>query len=108
MVLRDYEALLTQNDFLLQNLYEKLDDKDKELFYFDMEELNWRDFIGQSMLGIRTYLMKEDPKNIPEARKRFHRWVLRFKLKVAKFGLKFESKAARIESWKLSIKNDKI
>lgn len=64
--------------FFLQNLYEKLDDKDKELFYFDMEQLNWRDFIGQSMLGIRTYLMKEDPKNIPEARKRFHRWVLGF------------------------------
>lgn len=69
----------------MQNLYEKLDDKDKELFYFDMEQLNWRDFIGQSMLGIRTYLMKEDPKNIPEARKRFHRWVLWLQSKVANF-----------------------
>lgn len=56
-----------------QNLWSKLDDKDKEIFYFDMDAVNWPLFIKQSMFGIRTYLMKEDPKNIPEAHKRFQR-----------------------------------
>lgn len=56
-----------------QNLWEKLDDKDKEIFYFDMDTVNWPLFIEQSMFGIRTYLMKEDPKNIPQAVKRLQR-----------------------------------
>lgn len=40
-----------------------------------MDAVNWPVFIEKSMYGIRTYLMKEDPKNIPAARKRFQRSV---------------------------------
>lgn len=50
-----------------------MDEKDKEIFYFDMETVDWDVFIQQSMYGIRTYLMKEDPKNIPAAIKRMNK-----------------------------------
>lgn len=50
-----------------------MDEKDKEIFYFDMERVDWDVFIQQSMYGIRTYLMKEDPKNIPAAVKRMNK-----------------------------------
>lgn len=56
-----------------QNLWSKLEPKDKELFYFDMNDVDWSLFIKESMYGIRTYLMKEDPKNIPAALKRFQK-----------------------------------
>lgn len=40
-----------------------------------MDSVDWSLFIKQSMYGIRTYLMKEDPKNIPVAQTRFKRWI---------------------------------
>lgn len=61
------------NIYSFQNLWSKLDERDKELFYFDMEDVDWSLFIKHSMLGLRTYLMKEDPKNIPAAQIRFQR-----------------------------------
>lgn len=50
-----------------------MDDRDKEIFYFDMEDVDWNEFLKRGMNGIRQYLMKEDPKDIPAARKRFQR-----------------------------------
>jgi len=60
----------------VKNLWTKLDDRDKEIFYFDMDSVDWPEFIEQSMYGLRTYLMKEDPKNIPQAYKRFQRFKI--------------------------------
>ncbi|KAG5673693.1 hypothetical protein PVAND_003716 [Polypedilum vanderplanki] len=54
----------------VENLWRKLDIKDKELFFFDMNDIEWPMFFVESIYGIRTYLMKEDPKTIPEACKR--------------------------------------
>lgn len=58
----------------VQQLWNKLTPQDQRLFFFNMAELNWSETIDQSMFGIRTYLMKEDPNTIPEALKRTHRW----------------------------------
>lgn len=57
----------------LQNLYAKLDKRDKDLFMCDMETIDWATFLYGSMLGVRKHLMKEDSKNIPAARKRMNR-----------------------------------
>lgn len=51
-----------------------MDERDKELFYSDMESIDWATFLRGSMLGLRKHLMKEDPKNIPEAKKRMQRY----------------------------------
>lgn len=54
----------------VQNLWQKLSPEDQQVFFFDMAQLNWSDVIRQSMFGIRTYLMKEDPSTVPQAIKR--------------------------------------
>jgi alcohol-forming fatty acyl-CoA reductase len=59
----------------VQALWKKLDPRDQELFFFDVDRINWRKFVNESFMGIRTYLLKEDPKNIPAALKRFKRYV---------------------------------
>lgn len=59
------------NCLIFQNLWSKLDSRDKEIYYFDMEDVDWSEFLKRSMEGIRLYLMKEDPKTIPAARSRF-------------------------------------
>lgn len=51
----------------------KLDDRDKELFFFDMSSVDWPIFFKESILGMRKYLMKEDPKSIPQAKKRLQK-----------------------------------
>ena len=50
-----------------------MDDRDKEIFYFDMDTVDWDVFLKSSLYGLRTYLMKENPKTIPEARVRLQR-----------------------------------
>lgn len=60
----------------VQQLWNKLTPKDKELFFFDMSDLDWSNVIKMSILGIRTYLMKEDPSTIPAALKRSQRFVI--------------------------------
>lgn len=54
----------------VQALWKKLDPKDKQIFYFDMKDLEWDSFTRDSMYGIRQYLMKDDPSTIPDAIKR--------------------------------------
>uniref|UniRef100_A0A336M4R9 Fatty acyl-CoA reductase n=1 Tax=Culicoides sonorensis TaxID=179676 RepID=A0A336M4R9_CULSO len=51
-------------------LWKKLDPKDKQIFYFDMNDLDWNEFTRESIHGIRQYLMKDDPSTIPDAIKR--------------------------------------
>jgi hypothetical protein len=36
-----------------------------------MDTLDWSVNIQSNMMGIRTYLMKEDPKNLEQARARY-------------------------------------
>lgn len=45
-----------------------------------MNEIEWDGFTKESMLGIRTYLMKDDPKTIPDSIKRMKRYFYRFKI----------------------------
>lgn len=56
--------------FLFQNLYLKLDNVDKELFFFDMDAISWEDVSKKQIRGLRTYLLKDSPDTIPYARKR--------------------------------------
>lgn len=51
-------------------LYAKLDERDKKLFNFDMEKLNWKQYVQDNVKGIRVILMKDPLSTIPEAKKR--------------------------------------
>lgn len=51
----------------VQRLWAKLDADDRNLFHFNMDDINWPEALNGSILGIRHYLLKEDPASIPDA-----------------------------------------
>ena len=67
------------NDFKFDNdnvraLCGKLESTDKQLFAFDMRNLNWTELFQLSLLGVRQYVVKDDPSTIPESIKRHERY----------------------------------
>lgn len=59
----------------VQKLWRNLNDEDKKLFYFDMQSLDWTEYITEYMKGMRVYLFKDDLSNAPQARKKWQRYV---------------------------------
>jgi len=55
-------------------LYESMSTTDQTLFNIDVKQVKWREYIHDSYLGIRRYLLKEEDSNIEAARKRM-KWV---------------------------------
>ncbi|XP_014246768.1 putative fatty acyl-CoA reductase CG5065 isoform X2 [Cimex lectularius] len=61
------------------NLFSNLKAEDKTVFNFDVTQIDWRTYLESYMLGTRSYVLKEDPSTIPEARINLRRmyWVQR-------------------------------
>lgn len=62
----------SSNEFRFDNdnvrrLFDKLDARDKRLFAFDMRDLDWTHLFRVSLYGLRLYVCKEDPNNLPES-----------------------------------------
>ncbi|XP_075233045.1 fatty acyl-CoA reductase wat-like isoform X1 [Lycorma delicatula] len=53
-----------------QDLWKSLDQKDKEIFPFNVEDINWEEYFYNYMRGIRQYLLKDDLSTVPAAKKR--------------------------------------
>lgn len=60
----------------VQTLWRSLDPKDKELFFFDISQLDWDKYFYTYIRGVRQYLVKEDPSTIPQGLKKLRRYVL--------------------------------
>ncbi|KAI4499646.1 hypothetical protein M0802_005216 [Mischocyttarus mexicanus] len=56
----------------------KLVPEDRELFYCDMKDLNWDIYFRTYFLGIRLYVLKDPIKTLPQARKKWRRYLLVF------------------------------
>lgn len=54
-------------------LWDTLNSLDKELFNFDINQLQWDQFCRAHLLGLRVYLLNEDIDTLPAARKKFHK-----------------------------------
>ena len=54
----------------LIELYESMSSTDKILFNIDVKQVQWREYIHDSYMGIRRYLLKEEDSSIDAARKR--------------------------------------
>lgn len=52
----------------VQELWNTLDSRDKELFNFDVDQLSWDYFSQAHCLGLRIYLLEDDVHTLPEAR----------------------------------------
>lgn len=59
----------------LNGLWAGLSKRDKELFFFDMGQLDWDMFLQHYFRGIRQYLLKDPLETIPEALVRWNRQV---------------------------------
>ncbi|KAL9888209.1 waterproof isoform 2-T2 [Glossina fuscipes fuscipes] len=60
----------------VRNLSSKLEATDKQLFAFDMRELSWTELFQINLVGLRLYVVKDDPSTIPESIKRHDRLKL--------------------------------
>jgi fatty acyl-CoA reductase len=56
----------------VQKMWSKMSEEDQEIFYFNLRNLNWDKYLGDGVMGVRTFLLKDDPKKHPKAmRKRY-------------------------------------
>ncbi|CRL00357.1 CLUMA_CG013629, isoform A [Clunio marinus] len=64
----------------VQSLWLNLSNEDKKLFYFDMQSLDWEEYIKEYMKGMRVYLFKDELSNAEQARKKWRRlyWMHQF------------------------------
>lgn len=62
------------NILALIEFMEKTCPSDKAIFYMDVRELNWKNYISDCYMGFRRYLMREPDSNIPSAKRRM-KWV---------------------------------
>jgi fatty acyl-CoA reductase len=59
------------HDKNIRSLLSSLSSEDQELFYFDLTQLQWQQYLADYMAGTRYFLLKEDTSTIPAARKRY-------------------------------------
>ncbi len=66
------EWKMTNTNVLL--LWQRLSKKDREIFDFDMNAIDWNQYYYIHCLGIRKFILKEKPETIPVAIKRRRRY----------------------------------
>jgi fatty acyl-CoA reductase len=54
-------------------MWNELSEDDRKIFNFNFSDLNWDQFISQGLMGVRTFVLKDDPKKLPEAIKKRYR-----------------------------------
>lgn len=64
----------TTKEFIFSNdnmisVWRSLSSEDKATFNFDIFAIDWKSYIETYVLGARAYILKEDPKTIPAARR---------------------------------------
>ncbi|XP_077561266.1 putative fatty acyl-CoA reductase CG5065 isoform X2 [Haemaphysalis longicornis] len=57
----------------LRLLMGRLEGPDRETFDFDIRAIDWVPYMEQYILGVRRYVLKEDPSTIPAARRNLSR-----------------------------------
>lgn len=50
-----------------------MSERDREIFFCNLKELDWDEFFQFYCLGIRRYIIKDSDDTIPEARVKFVR-----------------------------------
>lgn len=57
----------------VKNLWQRLSNRDKDIFFFDMSQLDWDLFLQHYFRGIRQFLLNDPLETIPEALVRWNR-----------------------------------
>ena len=53
----------------VKELSRKLDEKDKDIYFCDMSNFDWNQYLLNYVLGARRYCVHEEPDTIPRARR---------------------------------------
>ena len=67
-----YQCILqwTWENHNTNNLEDSMETEDKEMFNFNLDSLDWFDFILHYILGTRQYVLKQDPSSIPACKRK--------------------------------------
>ncbi|KAK7595553.1 hypothetical protein V9T40_013378 [Parthenolecanium corni] len=57
----------------VRSMWQNLSSEDKEIFYFDIKNVNWAEYAQCYALGVRVFMMKDDIQTLPAARKKLTR-----------------------------------
>ncbi len=52
----------------VQALMQEMTPADRKVFDFDVRDVDWDSYLNMYVLGIRKFVLKEDPSTFPEAR----------------------------------------
>ena len=77
-IFKGYEYFTThQWRFISENfihLLDQMSEKDRQVFYFDVRQINWKSYMVDNVLGTRKFILKDDPSTLPAARKNLNRY----------------------------------
>jgi fatty acyl-CoA reductase len=59
----------------VQQLWSMISEEDRKIFDFNICNLNWDRYLGESMMGVRKFLLKDDPRGHSDAMKKRYRYV---------------------------------
>nr|CAD7454640.1 unnamed protein product [Timema tahoe] len=80
----------------VQNLLNSVSKEERREFNFDVTTVNWDTYAKSFVDGINTFLTREDPKKLPEARQRYKKLYLLHRLTQAGFTLLVSSVAWQV------------
>jgi fatty acyl-CoA reductase len=57
----------------VQQLWNVISEEDRKMFDFNICNLNWDRYLRESLMGVRKFLLKDDPNKLSEAIKKRNR-----------------------------------
>ena len=54
-------------------LLDRMSADDRRVFYFDVRDINWKEYTEMYVRGARRFLLKDDPNTLPAARRNLRR-----------------------------------
>jgi fatty acyl-CoA reductase len=57
----------------VRRMWNNMSEEDRKVFDFNIGSLNWGEYVAKGLMGVRTFVLKDDPKKLPEAIKKRYR-----------------------------------
>ena len=52
-----------------------MSEEDRRIFYFDVRDIDWKEYFFTYVLGARRFILKDDPSTLPIAKDNLNRFV---------------------------------
>jgi fatty acyl-CoA reductase len=60
----------------MRQVWSMISEEDRNIFDFNISKLNWDLYLGKCIMGVRTFLLKDDPNKLSETIKKKKRYVV--------------------------------